>query len=71
MAHYAKFIKDIITKNKKLDEGGVVSLSASYNAIIQKNLPREMQDSGSFIIPCTIRNFEFGKFLTYFYIDQN
>ena len=34
MPHYAKFMKDIIRKNRKLDEGGVVSLSVSYNAII-------------------------------------
>ena len=32
-------------------------------AIIQKNLPHKMQDPGSFTIPCTIGNFEFGKAL--------
>ena len=37
--HYEKFMKDIINKKRKLDEGGVVSLSSSYSAIIQKNLP--------------------------------
>ena len=39
MPHYAKFMKDIISKKRKLDAGGVVSLSANYSAIIQKNLP--------------------------------
>ena len=39
MSHYAKFMKDIISKKRKLDEGGVVSLSANCSAIIQKNLP--------------------------------
>ena len=63
MPHYAKFMKDIIIKKRKLDARGVVSLSANYSAIIQKNLPQKMQDIGSFTIPCTIRNFEFGKAL--------
>ena len=39
MPYYAKFMKDIINKKRKLDEGGVVSLSANYSAIIQKNMP--------------------------------
>ena len=63
MAHYAKFMKDIISKKRKLDEGEVVSLSANCSAIIQKNMPQKMQDLGSFTIPCTIDNYEFGKAL--------
>ena len=63
MPHYAKFMKDIINKKMKLDEGGVVSLFANCSAIIQKNLPQKMQDPRSFTIPCTIGNYEFGKAL--------
>ena len=63
MPHYAKIMKDIINKKRKLDEGGVVSLSSNCSAIIQKNLPHKMPDPGSFTIPCTIRNYEFGKAL--------
>ena len=63
MPHYSKFMKDIISKKWKWDEGGVVSLSSNCSAIIQKNLPHKMQDPGSFTIPCTIRNYEFGKAL--------
>ena len=63
MPHYAKFLKDIIKKNRKLDEGGVVSLSVNCNAIIQKNLPQKMQEPGSFTIPWTIGTFEFCKAL--------
>ena len=58
MPHYAKFMKDI-SKKRKLDEGGVVSFSANYSAIIQKNMPQKMKDPGSFTIPCTIDNYEF------------
>ena len=61
--HYTKFMKDIINKNRKLDEGGVVNLSTICTAIIQKNLPQKMKDLGSFTIPCTIGNHEFGKAL--------
>ena len=42
MSYYATFMKDIISKKRKLDAGGVVSLSANYSAIIKKNLPRKM-----------------------------
>ena len=41
MPYYAKFIKDIISKKKKLDEGGVVGLYANCSPIIQKNLLRK------------------------------
>ena len=56
--HYAKFMKDILSKKRKLDANGVVSLLANYSAIIQKNLPLKMQDPGNFTIPCTIGNYE-------------
>ena len=63
MPHYGKFMKDILGKKMKLDEDGVVSLSEKCSAIIQKNLPLKMKDPCSFTIPCTIRNYEFGKAL--------
>ena len=34
MPHYAKFMKDILSKKRKLDEDGVVSLSTNCSAII-------------------------------------
>ena len=63
MPHYAKFMKDIISKKRKLVEGGVVSLSTNYSVIIQKNLPQKVQDPDSFTIPCTIEEYEFMKAL--------
>ena len=63
MPHYAKFMKDILSKKRKFDEEGEVSLLATCSAVIQKNFPMRMQDSGSFTIPYTIGNFEFGKTL--------
>ena len=34
MPYSAKFMKDILSKKEKLDEKGVVSLSATYSAVI-------------------------------------
>ena len=34
MPHYAKFMKDILSKKRKLDKEGVVSLSATCSAVI-------------------------------------
>ena len=70
MPPYAKFMKEILRKKMKFDEG-VVSLSATCIAVIQKNLPMKMQDPGSFIIPCTIRNYEFRRALCDFGASVN
>ena len=63
MPHYAMFLKGILNKKRKFDEDGVVNVSATCSAVIQKNLPLKMQDLGSFTIPCTIGNYEFGRAL--------
>ena len=63
MPNYANFLNDILSKKRRFAEKEVVSLTATYNVVIQKNLPLKMQDPGSFTIPCTIRNFQFGKAL--------
>ena len=34
MPHYAKFMKDILSKKRKIDEEGVVSLSNTCSAVI-------------------------------------
>ena len=41
MPYYAKFMKDVINKKRKLDKGGVVSLSANCGTIIKKTLHRK------------------------------
>ena len=42
MPYYVKFMKDILSKKRKLDEEGVVSLSATCSDVIQKNFPIKM-----------------------------
>ena len=63
MPHYEKFMKDILSRKRKTDEEGVVSLTATCSAVIQKSLPKKMQDQGSFTIPCKIGNSNMGKAL--------
>ena len=63
MPHYAKFMKDTLSKKRKFSEEGVVSLTTTCNVVIQKRLPLKMQNPGSFTIPCIIGNYEFGKAL--------
>ena len=63
MPNYAKFFKDIMSKKRNFAEKGVVNLTATCSAVIQRSLPEKMQDPGSFTIPCTIGNFEFKKAL--------
>ena len=63
MKNYAKFLKDILRKKKKIVEEGIVSLNATCSAIIQKSLPAKMKDLGSFTIPYSIRKYEFKEAL--------
>ena len=37
MPHFAKFMKDILSKKRKFAEEGVVSLTATYRVVIQKS----------------------------------
>ena len=61
--NFAKFLKDILSKKKKIAEEGAVSLTATCSAVIQKSLPAKMKDPSNFTIPCTIRKYEFKKAL--------
>ena len=60
MLLYAKFLKQILSKKRRIAEEGVVNLTFT---VIQKNLPEKMKDPGSFTIPCIIGGFEFQKAL--------
>ena len=51
MPLYAKFLKEILSKKRRIAEEGVVNLTATCSAVIKKNLPKKMKDPGSFTIP--------------------
>ena len=63
MPLYAKFMKEVLTKKRKVAEEGIVNLTATCSAIIQQKLPAKMKDPGSFTIPCSIGKYEFKKAL--------
>ena len=63
MANYAKFLKEILSKKRKIAEEGIVNLTATCSAVIQQNLPAKMKDPRSFTIPCSIGKYEFKKAL--------
>ena len=63
MPNYAKFMKDILNKKKKIAEEGIVNLTATCSAVIQRSLLAKMKDPGSFTIPCSIGKYEFKKAL--------
>ncbi|XP_021691867.2 uncharacterized protein LOC110673139 [Hevea brasiliensis] len=59
MPSYAKFLKDILSKKRKLEDHETVMLTEECSAIIQNKLPSKLKDPKSFIIPCNIGNVEF------------
>ena len=63
MPLYAKFLKDILSKKRKIVEEGIVNLTETCSAVIKRGLPEKMKNPGSFTIPCTIGEFEFQKAL--------
>ena len=63
MPTYAKFLKEILSKKRKIDEEGIVNLTATCNVVIQQKLPTKMKDPCSFPIPCSIGKYEFKKAL--------
>ena len=54
MPNYIKFMKEVMSKKRRLEEYETVKLIEECSAILQKKLPQKMKDPGSFTIPCTI-----------------
>ncbi|XP_022865465.1 uncharacterized protein LOC111385318 [Olea europaea var. sylvestris] len=54
MPSYAKFLKDIISNKRKLEDHETEMLTEEYSARIQKKFPPKLKDPGSFTVPCTI-----------------
>ena len=63
MPIYEKFMKEILSKKRKIAEKGIVNLTATCSAVIQQKFPVKMKDPGSFTIPCSIWKYEFKKAL--------
>ncbi|XP_070050443.1 uncharacterized protein [Nicotiana tomentosiformis] len=63
MSSYTKFLKEILTKKRKIEDTSVVKLTEHCNAILQNKLPQKCGDPGSFIIPCSVGTIHFDKSL--------
>ncbi|KAK5793629.1 hypothetical protein PVK06_034781 [Gossypium arboreum] len=54
MPNAVKFLKELLTNKRKLDESLHVELNVVCSAILQNKLPNKLKDPGSFTIPCLI-----------------
>ena len=63
MPSYVKFMKDILSRKRRLSEFETVNLTKECIAILQRKFPQKLKDSGSFTIPCKIGNSFFERAL--------
>ena len=63
MPSYVKFMKDILSKKRRVSDFEIVNLIKECNAILKRKLPQKLKDPGSFTIPCTIGNSIFERAL--------
>ena len=60
---YVKFMKDVLSKKRKLGDYKIVAMSEECSAIFQKKLSPKLKDPGSVTIPCAIGNAVFERAL--------
>ena len=63
MPSYVKFMKNILSKKRRLSDFKTVNLTEECNAILHRKLPQKLKDPSSFTIPCTIGNSIFERAL--------
>ncbi|XP_021756145.1 uncharacterized protein LOC110721288 [Chenopodium quinoa] len=63
MPSYAKFLKEIMSKKRKLEDYETIALSEECSVVIQQKLPPKLKDPGSFSIPCKISEINFSRAL--------
>ena len=63
MPSYVKFMKDILSQKRRLDDFETVNVTEECSAILQRKLPQKLKDPGSFTILCTIGNAIFERAL--------
>ena len=56
-------MKDILSKKRSLLNFETMNVTGECSAILQRKLPQKLKDTGSFTIPCTIRNSIFERAL--------
>ncbi|XP_058006748.1 uncharacterized protein LOC131182121 [Hevea brasiliensis] len=63
MPSYAKFLKDILSKKRRLEDYETVALTEECGSILQNKLPPKLKDPGSFSILHPISNMNIDKAL--------
>ena len=63
MSSYVKFMKDILSRKRRLSEFETMNLIEECSAILQRKLPQKLKDQGNFTIPCKIGNSIFKRAL--------
>lgn len=63
MPSYVKFLKDILSKNSRIDEFETMALTQECNAMLRTRILTKMKDSRSFTIPYSIGSIDIGKTL--------
>ncbi|KAK8950898.1 hypothetical protein KSP39_PZI004064 [Platanthera zijinensis] len=56
MPKYAKYLKELLSNKKKLEDISRVSLNAECSAALLNKLPQKLNDPGRFSIPCLFGN---------------
>ena len=54
MPSYSKFLKDILSNKRSLNDCKSVQLNLECSAVVSRELPPKLGDPGKFTIPCTI-----------------
>ena len=54
MSNYTKFMKDVLTKRRRIGEFETVAMTQESSLLMQSKTPKKLKDPGSFTIPCTI-----------------
>ena len=62
MPNYIKFMKEVMSKKRRLEEYKTIKLTKECSAILQKKLPQKMKDPGSFTILCMIKQSNFDRY---------
>jgi len=63
MPVYAKFMKDILSKKRRVNDEETIQIDANCSAIIQRTLPKKEQDPGRVTLPVAIGTTHVGKAL--------
>ena len=63
MPNYAKFLKEILSSKRKLEDVAMVRLNEECSAILQNKMPQKLKDPGNFTIPCNIGDLSIKKAL--------